>query len=244
MRKDARAKGETNLAPFPRESAAGIVDYRDEPFSEMLARHGFTNTTIIAKSAEIDGVKPDTIIPRGTPELVFGAVNVTLTVNPGFTYSDMAKAIWGKERGEQVFIDGFVSFSGPYQMDGDTLAGTMEGVLSTEDSKTLLDYIAKGKDKAMKVSQVSIEGNRFGVDQQKLDGNRAEDLGGIDLNSINLNLQIKRDGHGVPLPISQQDLENIHIEGLFPVILGIKPATDTSLLSELQGSPESSLAKS
>ena len=59
--------------------------------------------------------------------------------------------------------------------------------------------------------------------------------GGIDLNAAHLNLQIKRDGHGVPLPISQQDVENIHIDGLIPVILQIKPALETSVLSELQG---------
>jgi hypothetical protein len=66
--------------------------------------------------------------------------------------------------------------------------------------------------------------------------------GGIDLNAANLNLQIKRDGHGVPLPISQQNLENIHIDGLIPVILDIKPAMETPLLSELEGSPTSQLA--
>jgi len=58
--------------------------------------------------------------------------------------------------------------------------------------------------------------------------------GGIDLNSANLNLQIKRDGKGVALPIIEQDLENIHIDGLTPVILGIIPAKDTPLLSQLQ----------
>jgi len=57
--------------------------------------------------------------------------------------------------------------------------------------------------------------------------------GGIDMNPANLNLQIKRDGKGVPLPISQQDLENIHLDGLVPMILEIKPAMASSLLSDL-----------
>jgi hypothetical protein len=47
--------------------------------------------------------------------------------------------------------------------------------------------------------------------------------GGIDLNSSSLNMQIKRDGNGVPLPVSEQDLENIYINGLVPVILDIQP---------------------
>ncbi len=59
-------------------------------------------------------------------------------------------------------------------------------------------------------------------------------LGGIDMNAANLNLQIKRDGRGVPLPLPQQDLEHIKIDGLVPVILEIKPAVATPLLSELQ----------
>jgi len=58
--------------------------------------------------------------------------------------------------------------------------------------------------------------------------------GGIDFNSANLNLQIKRDGKGVPLPISQQNLESIHIDDLIPVILDIKPAVDSPLMTELQ----------
>ena len=49
--------------------------------------------------------------------------------------------------------------------------------------------------------------------------------GGIDFNSTNLDLQIKRDGHGVPLPINQQDLEHINIDGLVPIIINIRPAT-------------------
>jgi len=56
--------------------------------------------------------------------------------------------------------------------------------------------------------------------------------GGIDLNAANLNLQIKRDGKGVPLPISQQDLENIKIDGLVPVIIDIKPVLATPVLSD------------
>jgi CheY-like chemotaxis protein len=58
--------------------------------------------------------------------------------------------------------------------------------------------------------------------------------GGIDLNSANLNLQIKRDGKGIPLPIAQQDLGDIKIDGLVPVIVDIRPAVNSSLMSELQ----------
>jgi hypothetical protein len=64
------------------------------------------------------------------------------------------------------------------------------------------------------------------------------EYGGIDFNAANLNLQIKRDGNGVPLPLAQQDMAQLsNIEGLDPVILSIKPASQTPLFSQLQSSP-------
>jgi len=43
--------------------------------------------------------------------------------------------------------------------------------------------------------------------------------GGIDLNTANLDLQIKHDGQGFPLPIEFQNLSDLHINGLKPVII-------------------------
>jgi len=60
-------------------------------------------------------------------------------------------------------------------------------------------------------------------------------FGGIDLNSANLNLQIKRDGKGVPLPMAQQDMAQLmQIQGFVPVIIEIKPAVNLPIISELQ----------
>jgi hypothetical protein len=88
--------------------------------------------------------------------------------------------------------------------------------------------------------------------EYRLNGNKLEEVnnkntgtsasvapGGIDFNSANLNLQIKRDGHGVPLPISQQDLEHINIDGLIPIIIDIRPATSLPIFSELQNTAKS-----
>jgi len=70
--------------------------------------------------------------------------------------------------------------------------------------------------------------------QNSRDNSQISDLGGIDLNSANLHLVIKCDGHGVPLPLSQQDLAQLsNIEGLDPVILSIKPANSLPIFSEL-----------
>ncbi len=54
--------------------------------------------------------------------------------------------------------------------------------------------------------------------------------GGIDLNPALLDLQIKRDGNGVPLPLPQQPLEHMSIEGFIPVIINITPVTDLPML--------------
>ncbi len=55
--------------------------------------------------------------------------------------------------------------------------------------------------------------------------------GGIDLSQSALDMQIKRDGKGVLLPTSQQDLENVRIDGLVPVILDIKPVQGMTLFT-------------
>jgi len=60
-------------------------------------------------------------------------------------------------------------------------------------------------------------------------------LGGIDLNSANMKLQIKRDGRGVPLPLLQQDWAQLsQIQGFIPTITEIRPATAIPLLRELR----------
>ncbi len=58
-------------------------------------------------------------------------------------------------------------------------------------------------------------------------------LGGIDLNPAFQNLQIKRDGAGVPLPISQQNIDQINLEGLTPVIKSITPAINLPIFAEI-----------
>jgi len=62
--------------------------------------------------------------------------------------------------------------------------------------------------------------------------------GGIDLNSANLAMIIKRDGNGVVLPLNQQDLTQLStIQGLNPVILSIRPASQTPEFAHLQTNP-------
>ena len=50
-------------------------------------------------------------------------------------------------------------------------------------------------------------------------------VGGIDFDSALLNLQIKRDGRGVPLPLEFQRVGDMHIEGFRAVILEVAPVS-------------------
>ena len=54
--------------------------------------------------------------------------------------------------------------------------------------------------------------------------------GGIDFNPQLMNLQIKRDGKGVPLPLPQQPLHDMHIKGFLPIIINIQPVNLPLLL--------------
>jgi len=70
-------------------------------------------------------------------------------------------------------------------------------------------------------------------------------VGGINFDPTLLNLQIKRDGKGVPLPLPQQNLENININGFYPVIINIQPvnAQTLPLLGQLETAPDVALSK-
>ncbi len=61
--------------------------------------------------------------------------------------------------------------------------------------------------------------------------------GGIDLNAANFGLIIKRDGNGIVLPLSMQDLKAFdQIDGFEPKIIEIKPAANIPILNEILGS--------
>ncbi len=58
--------------------------------------------------------------------------------------------------------------------------------------------------------------------------------GGIDLNAELMNLQIKRDKTGVPLPMDLQNIGDINVKGFIPVIINIIPVTNSvPILSEI-----------
>ncbi len=105
------------------------------------------------------------------------------------------------------------------------IVGDSNQAMLTDKSNALL--MLNGKD---------VTGQRAGFQQD--DSKRNDFRGGIDLNQANMDMQIKRDGNGVPLPVSQQDLEKIKFDGLVPRILSIQPVTHLPMLSEAAGPPE------
>ncbi|MCR4336791.1 MAG: hypothetical protein NUV91_03190, partial [Candidatus Omnitrophica bacterium] len=60
------------------------------------------------------------------------------------------------------------------------------------------------------------------------------DVGGISFDRNFLDLQIKRDPHGVPLPFSQQPIDQIRIKGLTPMIIQIAPINVDMLLGKTE----------
>jgi hypothetical protein len=85
----------------------------------------------------------------------------------------------------------------------------------------------KQKDKAVSSSS-NPEFPFLGVSS---DGDLAQQYGGIDFAREHLQMNIRRDGNGVPLPVSQQDLEAIHIDGLVPLLGDIRPASSLALFA-------------
>lgn len=65
----------------------------------------------------------------------------------------------------------------------------------------------------------------FNIDQAQADVAKKDDaMGGIDFAQKNLLMNIRRDGNGVPLPISQQNLETLNFDGLVPMMISIRSA--------------------
>ena len=105
-------------------------------------------------------------------------------------------------------------------------------VTDTTKKSQLLDKILDDGDPDIK-SWANLEKLRMNADfamsheQEQLN---AKTPGGIALNAKMMDLQIKRDGHGVPLPISQQPLDKINIQGFVPQIISIQPVDLATLL--------------
>ena len=99
-------------------------------------------------------------------------------------------------------------------------AGSILKTIIAERAKSRLDHVMSGIHNEAITEATPI------VDAEP----SANPVGGIDFNASKLNMQIKRDGNGIVLPVAQQNWESVNIDGLTPVILSIKPALGSSIL--------------
>lgn len=128
------------------------------------------------------------------------------------------------------------------------------GVTDPAVAEKLIDeYIARAKqsDDAIRVTENSLfePASSPVVDQSTVSREpasspvlsaRESNVGGIDLNPTLLDLQIKRDGKGVPLPLIQQPISTINIDGFLPVIINVTPVNLPLLLGgDFSGEEES-----
>lgn len=124
-----------------------------------------------------------------------------------------------------------------------------ETILETYDTEILkmvqIRLIAEGTEKAKKAVEIvntaiailastssddQAASSAVNTDQNFVNmENNNTTVGGIDFDPVNMNLQIKRNGYGVPLPLPQQNLEQIDLQGLFPVIINIVPVNAQTL---------------
>ena len=74
-------------------------------------------------------------------------------------------------------------------------------------------------------------------DQAILSGDKVK-KGGIDLNPSVLELKIKRDDEGMPLPVLQQPLMDMQVDGFIPIIINISPISSLQMLLGESGESE------
>ena len=55
-------------------------------------------------------------------------------------------------------------------------------------------------------------------------------VGGIDFNPALFNLEVRRDENGVPLPLPQQPIYDMNINGFMPIIIEVVPITNLQFL--------------
>jgi hypothetical protein len=137
----------------------------------------------------------------------------SLAFNPIVELQEKIKTLLRELEAEQDL------YSGNQKVGEDDLR-VFEIYMLIEEGTRLLDRTADAlEDVPLEVADANAEADSNGV------ASSAAQVGGINFDPTLMNLQVKRDKNGVPLPVFQQDLPNINIEGLYPVIINIAPVT-------------------
>jgi hypothetical protein len=152
----------------------------------------------------------------------------------------------------EAFLPFFISFV-PEETDfaqANPAIGFVKGYLDNVSSNLQRDYFARASYQALTVKRAAENGQGVFVRMLDTDQNRSmirdafteamndadllkvltAPLGGINLDPKLFNLQIKRNGNGVALPVYEQSIENIQIDGFVPIIINITPMDIAPLL--------------
>jgi len=81
-------------------------------------------------------------------------------------------------------------------------------------------------------------GNKFFPFQDVQSDKASSTVGGINFDPTLLNLQIKRDGNGIPLPLPQQNIPQIDIRGFYPIMINIQPLNNIPAFLGMESLPE------
>jgi CheY-like chemotaxis protein len=117
------------------------------------------------------------------------------------------------------------------------LSGFVDGSIARNDAGRQLNQLLRTERQARGVSSGGVL--NFA---QRLNGQleaQSSPLGGINLNPALLNLQIKRDNKGIPLPLPQQPVGDMNIDGFLPVIINITPIPNLPMLLGMNAGDES-----
>ncbi len=79
-----------------------------------------------------------------------------------------------------------------------------------------------------------------GGEDEAMTAESADDrkVGGINLDTSLLDLQIQRDDNGIPLPLHQQHIEHMQIQGFIPIIIHIEPIMHVPFILGSHQSPD------
>ncbi|MBU0468482.1 MAG: hypothetical protein KJ736_05400 [Candidatus Omnitrophica bacterium] len=100
--------------------------------------------------------------------------------------------------------------------------------------ESVMLHLAKNK-----IAEQSAESNTDKTDRVEAD----KTVGGIDLNTSNMDFEINSDGQEFSIPVNLQQIESINIDGLVPVIFNISPTTNLQMLLGVSESDPDYLAK-
>ena len=106
--------------------------------------------------------------------------------------------------------------------------------LTVEEQATIEEDVSRIEENMRFIeTAIAAKSQQANEDQALL--TKEKKFGGINLDAKLLDLQIQRDGNGIPLPVSQQPIDKMKIDGFFPIIINVQPV-NLPLLLGMKGS--------